>query len=95
MQVSCASAGLQPLAWTAGLQELVPSVSCKGFNPCAHLARLWLCNPYLAGGAWAASLVARIIAAKMDGYSLVMFNAWATGTRIMSEAEIEAVTATQ
>ena len=45
--------------------------------------------------AWAASLVARVIAAKMDGYSLVMFNAWATGTRIMSEAEIEAVTATQ
>lgn len=42
---------------------------------------------------WAISLIARVVAAKVGKHSLVMLNAWATGTRIMSEPEIEAVLA--
>lgn len=67
---------------------LFPSVSVEGVSPLRVRAVIWV-----IWALWAASILARVIVSRVRGEALVLANAWASGTRLMSETGIESLRA--
>ena len=70
------------------LLRLFPGGSVEGIRIASLQAIVW--GVWLA---WAASLLVRVVMCRVRRHSLVMLNAWATGTRLMTLPQIEVMRA--